>query len=243
MKKSGVKEFLLDIFFPRFCLGCQKEGGYLCPDCKATLDISENQYCLCDKNPLRIPTAEEKGKCQKCSGKKLAGLYFALSYKEKALTKKLIHFFKYEPFLVKDLSETLADLIIDNLKLLGKSLEAFKENSVIIPVPSDIKKIKRRGYNPSEELAKRLSEKLQLPMVLDNLAKIKQTAPQMELSKEKRFQNLKNAFTVKNSGEIAGKKIFLIDDVYTTGSTMEECATVLRRSGAKQVWGIVIARD
>jgi len=242
MKKSNIKEFLLDIFFPRFCLGCNKEGTYLCGDCKAVLDISENQYCLCDKNPLRIPSNENKGKCQKCSGKALAGLYSALPYKEKPLTRKLIHFFKYEPFLAKDLSQTLAELIIDHLRLLGKNLGSLKENSILIPVPADIKKTKRRGYNPPEALAKKLSEKLGIPCVFGNLMKIKKTLPQMELPKEAREQNLKNAFAIKNPAEFNGKKVFLIDDVYTTGSTMEECAKVLRLAGAKEVWGMVIAR-
>ena len=65
----------------------------------------------------------------------------------------------------------------------------------------------------------------------------------MELSKELREKNLENAFSVKNPAELTGKKIFLVDDVYTTGSTMEECAKTLRQAGAKQIWGIAIARE
>ncbi len=238
-----IKEFLLDVFFPRFCLGCQKEGNYLCDDCKSILDISENQYCLCDKNPLRIPAQSNTGKCTKCSGKKLAGIYSALAYKEKPLTRKLIHFFKYEPFLVKDLSGTLADLITDHLELVGKNLELLRENGIIVPVPADIKKTKRRGYNPPEELARALSGKLGMPVLAGILEKTRKTPAQMSLAKEARQQNLKGAFAIKNPDKISGKKIFLVDDVYTTGSTMEECAENLKRSGAKEVWGIVIARD
>src|ERR1041384_1575858 len=95
-----IKEFLLELFFPSFCLGCKKEGTYLCQDCKATLEISQYNYCLCNKNPLRLaPLAQGKlqGKCPRCQDKKLTGVYSALPYKERALTKKLIHQFKYEP--------------------------------------------------------------------------------------------------------------------------------------------------
>ena len=65
----------------------------------------------------------------------------------------------------------------------------------------------------------------------------------MELAKEERHKNLQGAFVTKNPAKFAGKKVFLIDDVYTTGSTMEECARVLRVAGAKSVWGICIARE
>jgi predicted amidophosphoribosyltransferase len=100
------KQFLLDLFFPKFCLGCRKEGLYLCDDCRAILDIGEFDYCLCGKNPLRLPAEQKKhGKCPRCRDKALSGLYFALSYKEKQLTKKLILQFKYQPH-IKDLAKT-----------------------------------------------------------------------------------------------------------------------------------------
>lgn len=241
---------MLDLLFPKFCLGCQKEGIYLCEDCKATLDISEFNYCLCDKNPLRLATlAQGKllGKCQRCKDKKLSGLYFALSYKENALIKKLIYQFKYQPYL-KDLSKTLALILIEHFIKTGKNTDEIWENSVLVPVPLDKKKLRNRSYNQSEELAKELAKVLQIPVISDILIKTKHTKPQMELSKQEREKNLLNAFAIENcaTSEVAqfsGKKVFLVDDVYTTGSTMEECALVLRNSGAKSVWGIAIARE
>jgi len=246
-KKEKIKNFSLELLFPSFCLGCQKEGTYLCQDCRALLEISEHNYCLCSQNPSRIFTEQKSGKCRRCQDKRLSGLYFALSYKEKPLTRKLIHNFKYAPY-IKDLSETLASLIIEHLVLTKRNTEDIWQNSVLIPVPLDKKKLKTRGYNQSEELAKELSKILQTPVLSDVLIKTKTTSPQMELSKEKREKNLKDAFSIKNSttdGSVVlrGKKIFLVDDVYTTGSTMEECAKKLRLSGAKQVWGICIARE
>lgn len=118
--KIKIKDFLSDLLFPRFCLGCNKEGTYLCDDCKATLEISEHQYCLCDKNALRIPPGKKQGKCNKCSSKKLSGIFFALSYKEKPLTRKLILFFKYGPYYLKDLAKSLSLLITDHISLLEK---------------------------------------------------------------------------------------------------------------------------
>jgi ComF family protein len=238
-----IKQFLLDILFPRFCLGCGIEGTYLCDDCKATLDISENQYCLCDKNTLRLPPNEKVKKCKRCNQKKLSGLYFSLSYKEKPLTRKLIHFFKYPPFYAKDLARTLASLLIDHLLLLEENPKLFFKDSVLIPVPLDKKKHKRRGYNQAEELAKEISIFLETPLLADNLFKTKTTLSQMELPEKERRENLKNAFSCREPEKIKNKKVFLVDDVYTTGSTMEECARVLKQAGAKEVWGIAIARD
>ena len=174
MDKSNnkFKEFLLDLFFPKFCLGCQKEGIYLCDDCRALLDISEYNYCLCDKKPIRLPPEQKSGKCNKCQDKKLSGLFFALPYKEKALTRKLIYQFKYQPYL-KDLAKTLANILVEHFVISGKNTDEIWENSILVPVPLDKKKLKIRGYNQSEELAKELSKVLQVPVIPDILIKIK----------------------------------------------------------------------
>lgn len=241
-----VKNFLLDLFFPKFCLGCQKEGTYLCDDCRALLDIAEFDYCLCSMKPQRLLPEAKFGKCGRCQNKKLSGLYSALPYKEKQLTRKLIYQFKYKPYL-KDLTKTLASILIEHFVLSGKNTDEIWENSILVPVPLDKKRLKNRGYNQSKELADELSKILQIPVISNNLVKIKQTEPQMELSKEEREKNLESAFMVKNPAAIRPEgcpgKVFLVDDVYTTGSTMEECARTLRDAGAKQVWGIAIARE
>lgn len=237
-----ISQFLLELFFPSFCLGCKKEGVLLCQDCKSTLEISEYQYCLCSKNPFRIPKENATGKCPKCQDKKISGLYFALPYQEKFLTKKLIYQFKYEPY-IKNLAKPLAEILIEHLFLTQKLEPNIWENSIFIPVPLEIGKLKYRGYNQAEELAKELSATIKIPLITNNLIKNKKTPPQMKLSAKERARNLENAFLVKNPKELIGKKIFLVDDVYTTGATMQECASALRGAGAKQVWGIAIARE
>src|SRR5581483_3562989 len=235
--KQEVEHFLLELLFPSFCLGCKKEGTFLCHDCRATLDIAEYNYCLCNKNPTRLVLAagRPKGKCSRCNDKKLAGLYFALPYQEKLLTRKLIYQCKYPPY-IKSLAPTLASLIIEHLVLTKQNTESIWQNTVLIPVPLEKKKLKSRGYNQAEELAKELAKVLQVPVVSDVLVKTKSTLPQMKLSAAERQENLIGAFAIKNALDIKCKKIFLVDDVYTTGSTMEECARVLKESGAKSVW-------
>ena len=240
---DNIRKFLLELLFPSFCLGCRKEGTYLCPDCKATLDISEHQYCLCSKHPLRLPVDSTKGKCQRSQDAPLSGLYTALPYQEKFLTKKLIYQFKYPPYYIKVLARDLAGIIATHLVIIKKNTNSIWEHSVLVPIPMEMRKMKDRGYNQTEELAKELGHLINVPSISGNLVKIKKTLPQMKLSATERQENIKNAFALKNPETLRGKKIFLVDDVYTTGSTMQECARVLRAAGAKQVWGIVIARE
>ena len=231
-KTNPIWSNCLDILFPKCCFGCQKHGTYLCDDCKACLEISEYQYCLCPK-PKPFP-----GKCPQCKAKKLDALYFALPY-QKPFVKKLIQSFKYSPF-IKDLSQPLTSLIIEHFYLLEK--QSSFSSFILIPIPLDIKKLKWRGFNQAEEIAKELAGFLNIPLLSDCLIKIKETLPQIELNNEERKENIKNAFSVKSSKIIKNKKILLVDDVYTTGSTMEEAAKVLKRAGAKEVIGIVVAR-
>ena len=239
---NKIKNFLLDLLFPKFCLGCKKEGIYLCDDCRSILDISEFDSCLCETKPVRLTPTSTSGKCQKCIPRKLSGLYSALSYKENSLTKKLIYQFKYPPYL-KDLAKTLASILAEHFILTGKNTNEIWENSILIPIPLSHKKLRSRGYNQSEELTKELSGVLQIPVFSDVLVKTKHTKPQMELSKLEREKNLEGAFVIKNPVKLTGKKVFLVDDVYTTGSTMQECAKILLQNRAKSVWGITIARE
>jgi len=213
-----IKNFLCDILFPKICLNCQSEGSYLCEDCQATLEISSIHQ--------RFPINN------------LSDLYFALSY-QNPLIKKLIEKLKYDPF-IKELAKVLSSLIITHFQLLEKPPNFSK--FILIPVPLDKKRLKWRGFNQAEEIGKELAKYFKIPLFSDCLIKIKKTFPQVELNEKERKENLKGAFLVKDKNLIRNKKVLLIDDVYTTGSTMKECAKVLKESGAKEIVGIVIAR-
>jgi len=216
-----MKEFLLNLFFPKFCLGCQKEGKYLCEDCFSLIDISNKI--------LRVPELE--------------GLFFATDF-ENFIVKKLIHNFKYKPF-ARELAKTLAFLIIIHFKNLEKSPEFLnkKEEFVLIPIPLHKRRLRWRGFNQAKEIAKELSVFLKIPVLDDILIKEKETHPQVNLSEKERKENIKGAFIVKNEEKIKRKKVLLVDDVFTTGATMEEATKVLKKSGAKEIWGIVVAKE
>jgi len=213
------RKLISDFFFPKFCLICQEEGDYLCQNCRAVLQVSTEH--------------------QKYSCGDLSDLYSAIDYSN-PLFKNIIHKFKYPPF-AEEISESLAFLITDQLKLIDEkpNFSGF----VIIPVPLHKKRLKWRGFNQAEKIGEKLSEALHIPLLNDILERIEETLPQMELSKTERGTNIKNCFAIKNGEEINNKRIILLDDVFTTGATMNECAKVLKDAGAKKIIGIVVARD
>ncbi|MBU3918576.1 hypothetical protein KKC63_01565 [Patescibacteria group bacterium] len=222
MNKALTK--ILDLFWPKQCLNCSKNGRYLCVDCQALINLSTRYEVNVDK---------------------LDYLFWTAPYKDK-IVQSCLHCLKYR--YVKDLAEELSDLIISYFNLLNNSpiLEQTRaQEIVIISVPMYKKDLKKRGFNHSEEIARSLSKKLGIPLVEQALLKTKKTLSQMELKREERFLNVSGVFAInpETKGVIEGKKIILIDDVYTTGATMQECAKVLKQNHAPEIWGVVIARD
>lgn len=204
-KLKQVINLVFDIFFPKLCLGCDKEGFYLCEDCKACIEISENIFCLCN-TPKRI---SRSGKCKLCEKEDLDGIYSAAPYQNR-LVKKLISQFEEEPYL-KELSTPLSDLIISHFLLLD--IGEFWQEKILIPNPLTKKETKRKGFSPAEELTKRIADNLRLPFKINPV-----------------------------SEEIRGKKIFLIDVLYTPESNLKKTAKFLKESGAGEVWAVVVAR-
>ena len=232
---NAGKEILLDILFPKFCIGCGKEGTYLCEDCFYLIEILERQYCPFCQVPKIVLDGKTCPLCRK--SKKLTGLFCATSY-ENFLIKKIICEYKYS--LIKELAIPLSLLIIIHFYNLGK-LKNFSD-FILIPVPLHKKKLKNRGFNQAEEIAKELSKFLNISLLSNGLLKIRETKSQTELQKEDREKNVKGAFVCTKKSLVAGRKILLVDDIFTTGATMEECARVLKEAGAKEVWGVVVAR-
>jgi len=227
---AKVKNFILDLLYPQFCFNCGREGSYLCEDCQSILGVLNTH--------------------QKHQTQNLKDLYFALPY-QNLLIKNLIRKFKYQPF-VKELAIPLTSLIITHFQLLDNKPNFFypvrdRKSSngadyILIPVPLEKKKLKWRGFNQAEEIGKELAKFLKIPLIKDALVKIKETLPQIELSEEERKENIKDAFSIKNGNQILGKKILLVDDIYATGSTLEEYAKVLKKAGVKEIIEIVVAR-
>ena len=236
---ENLRKTFLDTFLPQFCLNCDKEGEIICSNCFSLIEICDFVYCPFCKKPQRLL---KKGVCANHHRHFLDGLHFATSYQDR-LVKKMLANFKYEPYL-KTLALPLASLIIAYF-IKSKNTMVFTsgENSVFIPIPLNKTKKRKRGFNQAELLSEVLAEYFNVSLLRNVLLKIKKTPSQVGLSYEQRKENVRATFLVKNPGLIASKKIFSIDDVFTTGSTIEEAARVLKQAGAQSVWGITVARE
>jgi ComF family protein len=124
------------------------------------------------------------------------------------------------------------------LNALPQGLDA----DVIIPVPLHPARLRTREFNQSLLLADQLGRHLSRPVSATNLVRTAATEPQTALSRQARLRNLRNAFTIRRPHDLAGKRILLVDDVFTTGTTLNECAKALRKSGSGQVFALTLAR-
>lgn len=222
----------LDLFFPRQvkCIFCGRETKIfgICDECYNLLPIITGSTCI--KCGVRMVG---KGKaCVECKNRQTAldRNYAVLEYKDD-IQSKIIAF---KQGGVKHIGETFAFLIYNKFKEIDENID------LIIPVPISEERKKIRKYNQSEVLACELLESGKV--VTDILLRPQDTPHQTGLGRKNRETNLKGAFKVKDKLKIKNKNILLLDDIYTTGSTLNECAKTLKDAGANSVIGLVLAR-
>ncbi len=144
-----------------------------------------------------------------------------------------IGLFKYHRKV--SLAAALGDLLCEGLAELASP-------DAIIPVPLHERRLREREYNQALLLADYIARRLRVPVSYDNLIRTRETAAQTELSRAERLKNLRRAFTVERPDEVAGKRLLVVDDVFTTGTTANECAKALRKAGSAEVEVVTLAR-
>jgi competence protein ComFC len=240
-----MRRFFLDIIFPVFCVGCKREEKYICDECSLFLTESSLICPICREDSYT-------GKRHKaCSGKYgLDGLVSVWDYD--GVIKKCISILKYEDIyhMGEELMEKACKVILKDESRFSDFLTFItKEEVVITFVPRSTKKreekLEIRRFSVS-------SEGIHAEILAKNLAKIvnkkekglllkkKETKKQVDLEKEERMTNLKGAFIAKD--ENLPLKAVLVDDVFTSGSTMKECAKTLKMAGIKEVWGFTLTK-
>jgi competence protein ComFC len=191
--------------------------------------------CLvCNKNSIDGLTHP------KCKSKyAIDGAFSAIAYK--GIVKKLIYNFKYKPYLA-DLKKSLVELFHESIIQQEIFQKVYKSSPILIPIPLSKKRLRSRGYNHSELLVQGLSRSLNLKL-MNGLQRVRETKSQFGLTLKERKENIKNAFTLDSKFIIRNSIIFLVDDILTTGSTLLEAARILKKNGAKKVYGLTLARD
>lgn len=137
------------------------------------------------------------------------------------------------------LYKTLTNFLLKNQKFVKK----IKSYDIIIPVPLSKNRRKERGYNQSELIAKEISLKTQIKMDKTCLKKIKNVLAQSTLNKEDRYQNIEGAYKIQNNNLLKNKKVLLLDDIFTTGSTVNECSKQIQKANPKKIGVLTIAKD
>ncbi len=225
-------QFLLDLLFPPKCVSCQAAESWFCGDCLSKIAFLSDSVCYRCGTPMTNPTSP----CRYCQNQLLQNIdgMRAVSYFENNPIKSAIYALKYHNH--KAVATILAQLLADAYQRYHLKAD------VIVPVPLHISRYQERGYNQSELLAKELSRRLDLPLNSVNLSRIRKTDVQAKLGgvAERRL-NVSNAFSC-NGKSLSGQHVLLVDDVCTTGSTLDACAVALKAEGVNSVWGLTLAK-
>ena len=231
---------IISFVFPITCSACGADlpassTERVCDTCKDSL--VKNDGLVCAKCGEFLPDGGEF--CFKCRADKKRFHFDLLrsAYIYKDTLRKLVLKFKYSDraFLAKTFSQEMTHTLIRS---------GFNSKTdLIIPVPLNIVRRVKRGYNQAALLADEIAQNVSKPVIKGVLARKRITRPQFKLTREKRFKNIENSFTVKDAKAIKNKNILLIDDVATTCATASACAKVLKQSGASRVFVLTLARD
>ncbi len=228
---------LLNLVYPLKCEICEQELSLtaacrICPACRGKIIKITDQYCLRCGKPLQIePTV-----CLECrqndriyfDSVRAAGIY-------QGVLRESVRVLKYNDRSC--LGRELGELMVEAYR---KHFD-WADFDYLIPVPLYRKQWRKRQYNQAQVLCLHLAEKTGIPELAGGLVRSRETRPQYQLTRQERGVNLRGAFRVNPKYDLAGKRVLVIDDISTTGTTINECARVLKQSGAEEVHGLVLA--
>lgn len=240
MSLADVLRDLSNVIFPPQCLGCaeilhQSDDHIFCPACEEKINFISGSICnICGTTFPDSPA--ESHLCGECLEKRPYFFCSRAVFRYENIILKAIHQFKYKRNIARGeiLASFMADFSFPDIEFSGYSL--------IIPVPLHIKRLRERGFNQSLVLARSLGEKRQIPVDFSLLRRHKYALTQTASNKKERKKNIQGAFEVSSKGNITGKNILLVDDVYTTGATVNECSKTLIKAGAQKVSVLTLAR-
>lgn len=230
---KSVKSWLQDLFFPVFCLSCGREGEWLCLDCQKISSCHRLRFC-----PVCKKAKDDCEPCDNCRKKSfLKGLWIVSDYNNDKI-QKIILGLKYN--FIEELAIYLDQIFLDYFK--GR--EDWPKDAILVPIPLHPKRFLARGFNQSELICRSLNRTYGNEIKTEMLLRVINNQPQASRpTVSNRRENVKGIFKINQSIEgLMGKKVVLVDDVFTTGSTMEEAAKILKLAGVEEVWGLVLAR-
>jgi competence protein ComFC len=228
----------VNLCYPPHCAGCQADtepGSHVCDVCAAQIRRIERPFCERCSNPF-AGAISEIFECPNCADRTVHFEHAVAPFHSSGIVRECIHAFKYNHarYLREQLADWLAEALADE-RIAARPFEA------LVPVPLHHVRRREREYNQAEELCRELTRRTKIP-TWNTLRRIRYTTTQTRLDREERMENLRGAFRVSDTGAVKDRHLVLVDDVFTTGSTVEECSRVLRRAGAASVRVICVAR-
>jgi len=221
--------WLLDLCLPPCCVVCGKVEIWLCENCASQISFLGANICPRCGRPWFV-----KGTCHHCLTAPVSVAPVRSAYLYDGPVRDAIHAYKFRG--ARSLCVLLAQQMVQAWKFYAI------HSDVLVPVPLHPEREQQRGYNQAALLARELGRELNVPVVEDELVRTRNTASQTHLSREERLKNVAGAFACKTQHRFAGKRVTLIDDVATTGATLNACALALLAYGAERVGAFTLAR-
>lgn len=234
----GAVRWLLDVLFPQTCPGCANPSDVngLCPDCLSATAVVRPPLCTICGIPFR--GAGRDHVCSACLRRpphfhraRACAVYGERPGSRSPLAAAL-HRYKYLPDVT--LAPALGAILVERCPLVV-------DHDLVVPVPLHLRRLRRRGFNHAQLLARPFARHHGIALDPFALQRVRHTAPQVGRSERDRRRNLAGAFAVRHPATIDRRVILLVDDVYTTGATVDECARTLRRAGARRVDVLTLA--
>ncbi len=230
---KGTLQAGLDLLFPRACMVCNarlsKTDGCLCPACASQVSVVKGEFCP------KCGSLLEDANCQNCQHTQFSFEFSRAALDFRTPVTDLVHRLKYDGY--RSPADYLADMMNESLAQYPE----FKDYPLILAVPLHLVRKRERGYNQSVLIAKKLA-RLSGKSYINPVKRKRYTQSQTWLEREQRLKNLAGAFRVQDSGKIRGQNVIVIDDVFTTGSTLNELSRELYKAGAAKVAGFTATR-
>jgi ComF family protein len=231
-------EALLSLVYPPHCAACGTDtpaGEHLCEPCASTVRRIEPPFCAVCSQPFD-GAIEGEFTCANCGDREFYFEHAVSRCLSRGVVRDFIHRFKYDKhlYLRHRLAQWLAESL-DDERIRGRPFDA------LVPVPLHATRKRQREFNQAEILADLLSRRTKAPL-LHCLVRTRDTPTQTRLDREERMENLRGAFQVRHTPRVLDRHLLLVDDVLTTGSTVDECARVLCEAGAASIRVVTVAR-
>jgi ComF family protein len=227
---ARLAQAFLDVLFPPRCVACGKQGAFLCPDCREAMPRALPPRC-----PLCWQPERRGEECGRCARTRPAFAGARSLYLFQGPVREAVHALKYNH--LSALARSMGELMAAYLKTEELPVD------LVVPVPLFGRRQRLRGYNQSALLARELARLDGLPLAERGLSRRRDTPPQARsVDAEARRRNVAGAFAA-DGRRVEGRRVLLIDDVMTTGATLDACAQALRQAGAAAVWALTFARE